>query len=414
MTKKAVNGFRTWNDSGVTLSVFHDTRRARSTGLYPVKLCVTHQRKRVYYPSVNLSESDWELLTGPKNKWTGTAKDAVKSIDSGFDQIVEHIKEVIKAEGFSFAALNKRMSRGDNNTLLSAFEAKIAELKRNDQIGTATYYLCASNSFAGYDKRKVNFSAVTPEWLRKYEKFMLSAGMSYTTIAMYLRALRTIVNEAKREGIITASQYPFTDYHIPTAEGRKMALTVAQIGQVLSYQLTSEVEMKCRDLWFFSYLCNGINMNDLLRLKYTDIQDGEIFFYRRKTIRTSRRKNEIAVTILPEMQRIIDQWGGPGDFIFPGMEEAHNATDERRIVQNVTRLINKKMNDIGKALGYGPISTYTARHSYATVLKRSGADISFISESLGHSSVAMTANYLKSFEKGERAKNAANLVNFEK
>lgn len=65
------------------------------------------------------------------------------------------------------------------------------------------------------------------------------------------------------------------------------------------------------------------------------------------------------------------------------------------------------MGRIGKELGFGSISTYTARHSYATVLKRSGANIAYISESLGHSDLKTTENYLASFEKEERQKNAA-------
>ena len=59
------------------------------------------------------------------------------------------------------------------------------------------------------------------------------------------------------------------------------------------------------------------------------------------------------------------------------------------------------------------ISTYTARHSFASVLKRSGANIAYISESLGHSDLKTTENYLASFEKEERVKNAAFLTNFD-
>ena len=44
------------------------------------------------------------------------------------------------------------------------------------------------------------------------------------------------------------------------------------------------------------------------------------------------------------------------------------------------------------------LTTYTARHSFSTVMKRSGASIEFISESLGHSRVKTTAFYLDSFE----------------
>jgi len=225
--------------------------------------------------------------------------------------------------------------------------------------------------------------------------------------------LRAIVNEAKKRNIITAAQYPFIDYTIPTSEGRKMALKLSQIKQVLDHPLTLKIDQRYRDLWFFSYLCNGINMNGLLRLKYTDIHNGEIHYHRLKTIRTSSDKTKIVAAMLPDMERIIKRWGSKGEYIFEGIENADTPAEERRLIQNITRAVNERMGKIGKALGFGPISTYTARHSFATVLKRSGASIAFISESLGHSDLKTTENYLDSFEKEERAKNAANLVNFE-
>ena len=70
------------------------------------------------------------------------------------------------------------------------------------------------------------------------------------------------------------------------------------------------------------------------------------------------------------------------------------------------------MKVIGKALGIGDVTTYVARHSYATVLKRGGVNVAYISESLGHSSLNTTESYLASFEKEERQKNASLLTKF--
>lgn len=80
----------------------------------------------------------------------------------------------------------------------------------------------------------------------------------------------------------------------------------------------------------------------------------------------------------------------------------------RDVISNCTRRLRK----IGKAIGIEGLSTYTAQHSYATVLKRSGANIAYISESLGHNDLKTTENYLASFEKEERVKNARILTNF--
>jgi len=81
-------------------------------------------------------------------------------------------------------------------------------------------------------------------------------------------------------------------------------------------------------------------------------------------------------------------------------------------IRDVVSNCNRHLRKIGKVIGIEGLSTNTARHSYATVLKRSGANISYISESLGHNDLKTTENYLASFEKEERIKNAALLTNF--
>ena len=86
--------------------------------------------------------------------------------------------------------------------------------------------------------------------------------------------------------------------------------------------------------------------------------------------------------------------------------------EAKNVVRAITKLCNKRLKKIGKSIGIEGISTYTARHSYATVLKRSGANIAYISESLGHNDLKTTENYLASFEREEREKNASFLTNF--
>jgi len=392
-----------------------DTGKPKQPGIFPVKYRITYQRKSVYYPSgFDMTEKDWEALPGTRKE---ELKELRKYIIDGFEVIKDHVNKLIEADTFTLEALNTRMKKGSKTSLLDAFDSRIEELRGKGQIGTATHYHCAKKCIEGFmqtdlKKTDIKFSEVTSDWLKRFEKHMLKDHKSFTTVSMYMRALRAIINEAKKRGIITSSQYPFNDYQIPTTKGRKMALTVSQIKQILDHSLTLDIDQRYRDLWFFSYLCNGINMNDLLRLKYTDIQNGEIYYHRLKTIRTSRDKTEIVATLLPEMEHIIDRWGTKGKYIFEGLEKADTPAEERRLIQNITRAVNERMGKIGNALGFGPISTYTARHSFATVLKRSGASIAFISESLGHSDLKTTQNYLDSFEQKERAKNAAHLVSF--
>ena len=117
----------------------------------------------------------------------------------------------------------------------------------------------------------------------------------------------------------------------------------------------------------------------------------------------------------PQLEAIIGKWGNkplPDNYIFPYMKGNQTTIERKAIVCDVVKRINKHMELIGEELGIGNITTCTARHSYATVLKRSGANISYISESLGHTDLRTTEAYLASFEKEERTKNPNLLTSF--
>lgn len=404
-----------YSTSGIVLTVVFDTRRSKANGLYNIKYRVTFMRKQVYYSSgIDLSKEEWYSMP------TTRKRDLIEHrelIQDGFDNIKKNIIELVKSDGFTTDKLNTRLSKGMKNSIISAFHSKIEALEQAGRIGSAIMYGCTIRSIEKFTKKDIKFNEVTKDWLQRYESHLTDLKRSYTTIGMYMRSLRAIINEGKKQGIITEAQYPFRDYKIPTGEGRKIALTLKQIGEVLKYPLVTETDMLYRDIWFFSYLCNGINVADLLKLRYSNIVNGEILWYRQKTIRTEKRKKEIAATLLPQMQLIIDKWGNtekrPNNYIFPFLKEGLSPREEKRITQNLLLQINKCMHKIGMDLNLGNITTYVARHSYATILKRSGANIAFISESLGHSDQKTTESYLDSFEKEERQKNAELLTKFD-
>lgn len=404
-----------YTKDGVSVLTVLDTRRAKKEG-FPVKVQVVYKRVQKYYATgKELTPGDWNKLSTTKSKHLLSIR---KDIQSTFDIIKDTVQELLHESSFSFDALNSRLSRTTSDTLNSGFKVKIQTLLENEQVGTHLFYQDALKSVEYFAGDNIPFTAVTVDWLKRYEKYLLNAGRAYTTIGMYCRAIRCIINEAKRAGIIKENQYPFGygKYEIPTGQGRKLALSLQQIKSIVTYSDGTEATEKYRDMWFFSYLCNGINFADMLTLKYSNIRNGEICFLRAKTARTSKTKKEVCAIVTPEMDAIIKKWGNksrkPEDYIFGYLKGNETPFEEKDVVKAVTKLCNKRLKKIGAALGIDGLSTYSARHSYATVLKRSGANIAYISESLGHNDLKTTENYLASFEKEEREKNARLLTNF--
>lgn len=405
-----------YTKDGISILTTFDNRRSKKSGLYPIKIQVVYNRKQKYYSTgKEMTYRDWEKLHETKSKNLISIRADIKN---SFDKIETAVRLLSENGSFSFDALNTYLGKCIGNSVNTAFKTKIEILIEAGSIGNSDVYTCAYLNFEKYVGTNLPFESVTIDWLKKYEKSMLDEGKSYTTISMYIRCIRALFNEAKSIGVIKEAQYPFGrgKYEVPSGKGRKLALALPQIKQIITYSDGTEATERYRDMWFFSYLCNGINVNDLLKLKYSNIDGDEIHFYRSKTIHTSKEKKEIEALVTPEMKQIITKWGNTdnslNNYIFPFLTGEETPLEQKRKIQDVTHRINKRLKRIGEAIGISGLSTYTARHSFASVLKRSGANIAYISESLGHTDLKTTENYLASFEKEERIKNAALLTNF--
>lgn len=402
---------------GVTVSSVLDTRRAKKNGLYPVKIQVTYKRIQKYYTTgKELLPDEWEKMPRAKSK---KLLEIRQDISSSFDLIKKQTQLLTDKGEFSFEALNQQLGRGCGDTLNAVFRHRIDTLKSEQRIGNMLWYSNVLKSVERFSPGRVPLENVTVHWLQRYEKFLRAEKKSPVTVSMHLRAIRAILNEARKNGGLREAQYPFGKgkFEIQEGEGRKIALNIKQIEQIVRYSDGNQLTSYYRDLWFFIYLCNGINVADLIKLKYSNIVDGEICFVRQKTERTTKKRKEIRAVITEEMYTILQRWGNPAsenDYLFPFLNGKETPMELKVKTQNLTRRINWHMNIIGKALGIGKISTYTARHSFATILKRRGANIIYISESLGHNDLKTTACYLAGFEKEEREKNAYLLTDFGK
>ena len=404
-----------FSKDGITIAAMLDDRKANKEGKFPVKIRVTYKRSRKYYSTgKNLELNEWNLLSSSKSR---VLREVRESIENSFSLVRSNVEAIAEKGGFSFDALNIRLGRAAGDTVNSALKARIQNLKREDQLSTMQLSEYLLKNLELFSSRDLNFETITVEWLKKYEKYLLSNNKSYTTISMQMRVIRTLMNQAKRDGVIKETQYPFgkDKYEIKEGTNIKKALTREQIGQIFHFNDGNETTERYRDLWIFSYLCNGINVADLIKLKFKDIKDGEICFVRQKTETTSKNRKEIRASLTLEVQNIINRWGNkpnPTNYIFPYLNGKEDASKRQRITKDLTKRINLRMKKIGENLSIGNITTYTARHSFATVLKRSGANISYIGESLGHRDLKTTESYLASFEKDERIKNAGFLTDF--
>jgi len=404
--------------NGVSANIFFDTRRAKNdTELYPVKYRVNYKGKRKLFPSgKDLSEETWNSYINP-DKNTKQIKSLRQDLKIGFRNITDAIDNIFnERKPFSFELLDQMMGRKHVESLDDLFTEKINEQYSLGRVGNALAYSNAYKSIKDFHGKKTLMpNQITISFLNNYQKKMLEKGNSFSTIGLYLRELRAIMNIAKKSMIITEEEYPFgkDKFQIPKGDSQKKVLTKEQIIKLIEYPCKEgSLQQKYRDLWVFSYLGNGLNINDLCRLRFTDIDNGEIKFLRKKTILTSRNKKYIYVPIGTHLQTIIDRWSAKdkSGYIFPFLPKKCSPEKEKELVKKLVRAINQTMSRMGEKLGYGKISTYTARHSYATNLVKSGADPAYIGDTLGHTSLKSTEVYFAPTTPEERIKQSNKLL----
>jgi integrase/recombinase XerD len=175
-----------------------------------------------------------------------------------------------------------------------------------------------------------------------------------------------------------------------------------------------------KDFWLFSYLGNGINPKDIASLKYKNIEGDYFIFERAKTEKSTRSDPKpITVYITEDMRIIMDRWANPekrpNNYVFSILEQGLTALRQYELIELFIRSINDWLAKIRKKLKIEKrLTTYVARHTFSTVLKRSGVSTEFIQESLGHTNILTTEKYLDSFEKEVKREFVNNLTAFKK
>lgn len=402
-------------------SIVLDTRRALLDGTYPIKLRVTFNRTQKYYPTqFNATRADFEKYM------TRVPKGKEKQIRMALDSIEQKATSAIaELELFDFDQFQRKFYKNEQLRVdvYAYFDLAINEYKQNGQIGTASNYTCSKNSLKTF-KDKLAFWEITPELLRAYERKLIADKKSISTVGIYLRPLKAIINRATEDGTLPKDyNYPFGSktalkYQIPTSKNTKKALDMNEVKALFDYKAESNSwEEKALDFWKFSYMANGMNMKDISLLKRGDIKDGFIEFVRAKTVNTNRTVIPIKVYLTDELKAIIAKYGkknrGSNTLIFPIIRQTDTLENQAADLKQFIKMVNRYTRKVAAAIGIEKdCTTYTARHSTATILKRSGADIQQISEALGHASISTTRSYLGSFEDDSKKEMAKLLTAF--
>lgn len=358
----------------IKVSIKLDKRRKLNNGKYPLKFKVARKDKAIYISTgYELKDEDWDF----KNEKVKNLPDKRliniklgKRLSEISDKIIE-LQSEGKLRYFSNKKLSLYLSNNEDKDEYNSrlFKTQMTSfINKIDNERTKNIYTGTENkikSFCDYDTLRLE--EIDIEWLDNFVEYLKKEGNAKNTIAARLRGIRAILNFSRKKGLI--NEYVFNMYSIKTEETKKRSLTVEEL-RILHDAELSKIRSRNRDIFFLFFYLMGINITDLSRIG--KIENGRISYRRAKTGTLYNIKVE------PEAMEIIERYKGKNHLL--------SIFDTDVCVRAIDQAINTILKRICSNLGLPEITTYWARHSFATIAYEIGISMDVIADCLGHKS----------------------------
>ena len=302
---------------------------------------------------------------------------------------LDHSRKEYKAED-----VLKRFLKKEQSNVFEVFAETLIDKKREEgHRSLATKYQSSLNSLIRFLKgRLLTFEDMDSSLMLSYENYLKDLGRCPNTTSFYMRNLRAIYNQAVEQGL-TPQNHPFARVYTGIAKTVKRAVNIEEVQKIKAKELPPDsAEEFSRDIFLFSLYTCGMSPTDIAHLLKSDLQGDHLSYRRQKT------GQRITIRWEPCMQKLVDKYNNDDSpYLIPLITRP--GEDEERQYQNRIHLINHHLKKLGEELGLSSrLTSYVARHSWASIAKSQDVPVAAISEAMGHTTERTTRIYLKSFD----------------
>ncbi|UOQ78552.1 site-specific integrase [Hymenobacter sp. 5516J-16] len=434
-----------FKEGKATVKAVYYTSKTLADGSHPFMVRITKDRKLKYIATgLSLHPKYWNEKKGEIRKsYPGDSKalwKKLKAQEAKFEAAAEALAEDDRVHDPEIVAvkaneLRKKLRRVG---ILAYTEELAQSMSAAGQIGNAGVYRDLANQLAkfiasecgasepptGKGKEKdwlewvklydIPFDRADVAFCNEWEMALRATGAAEITLSLRFRTLRAVLNKAIANGVAKASTYPFArnvaerhkfsvgKFDVTTS---KRAITREDI-RLLEDSLPDTDRMRlAKNVFLFSFYCGGINFVDLAQLRWRDLHGSENGLPQRLQYTRQKTRGKFSLRLLAPALNIVAAYEGltrttQDSYIFPVLNSNlhQTPTQIKNRLHKVLGQVNKDLKVLGESVGITtPITTYVARHSFATNLKQFGVATAVISEAMGHKSEAVTAVYLDSF-----------------
>lgn len=284
-----------------------------------------------------------------------------------------------------------------SGSFISFMERCVVRLADAGRSRTSETYRSALRSFSVFcGHRRPTADDINASLIEDYENYLVRRGLSPNTTSFYMRVLRAAYNSAVISGL-TVQRSPFVRVYTGIGRTVKRAVPIPVISRIKNLDLSGKPSFELtRDLFMFSFYTRGMSFVDMAYLCKNDLKDGVLSYGRHKTGRRLNIKWEKC------MQDIVDRYSaltGDTPFLLPILKDSKDKEVLRRSYCTALRWVNRNLKKLGELAGCKiPLTTYVARHTWASTAYARNIPVAVISEGLGHESEKTTRVYLKSLD----------------
>lgn len=365
-----------------TVKFYLDKRRQKKDGTYPIKLNVFHNKQIMIATQLSASEKEWN-----GNEYSVRAQNykprniVARGIINKAETVIFTLEQQEKLKSTTDKALKKLIedaisSKVENQKTFLYYLDEFVSKKTNQ--GTKSIYTTTRNKIEEYDSH-CTFESMDKSWLENFEAWMAKT-MKVNAYAIHLRNIRSVFNYAIDEEYTTL--YSFRRFSIKKEETRKRSLTAEQLRLLRDYPC-EEYQIRYRDMFMLMFYLIGVNAADLFNAKHSALVNGRFEYKRAKTGKL------YSIKVEPEAQAIIEKYKGK-DYLLNIMDEYGNYKDFlHRMGIGLKQIGETERKGLGGKKSRNPLfpdlSSYWARHTWATVAAELDVPKEVIAHALGHS-----------------------------
>lgn len=279
------------------------------------------------------------------------------------------------------------------NTLFKYMEIVIMRLQELKQTGTVNNYRATLNSFRRFrNDADIHIELINKNIIESYQAYLKSTEITPNSISFYMRILRAVYNRAIEQGI-SQDKKPFRTVFTGMEKTIKRAISIHDIKRIKELNLSQKPKLEfARDIFLFLFFCRGMSFIDAVFLKKKDIKNNILTYRRHKT------KQLLHIKIIDPITNIINKYTDVNSaYLLPFIFNCD--IDNRKQYEAALRRTNNALKGIAEMIKLPiPLTTYVARHSWATIAKSKNIPVNVISDALGHNSLSTTQIYLASID----------------